>query len=147
MRRSGCKIVINQDFPPGEPHKVIYLGEPEHIENARALIEAVLAHGPAIVTDPNGATSPIVVEEMDIYQSQTGKILGPQGSTIKEIQVRCGVKMSIQVSAGAQAGDHMAINKLRLTGTIATLSIIPTSIIPTSYSRTLSFFEFPYYSL
>ena len=25
--------------------------------------------------------------------------------------------MSIQVSAGAQAGDHMAINKLRLTGT------------------------------
>ena len=117
MRRSGCKIVINQDFPPGEPHKVIYLGEPEHIENARALIEAVLAHGPAIVTDPNGATSPIVVEEMDIYQSQTGKILGPQGSTIKEIQVRCGVKMSIQVSAGAQAGDHMAINKLRLTGT------------------------------
>ena len=87
MRRSGCKVVINQDFPPGVPHKVIYLGEPEQIEAARALIEAVLARGPAIVTDPNGATSPIVVEEMDIYQSQTGKILGPQGSTIKEIQV------------------------------------------------------------
>ena len=64
------------------------MGEPEQIETARALIEAVLARGPAIVTDPNGATSPIVVEEMDIYQSQTGKILGPQGSTIKEIQVR-----------------------------------------------------------
>ena len=88
MRRSGCKVVINQVFPPGVPHKVIYMGEPEQIETARALIEAVLARGPAIVTDPNGATSPIVVEEMDIYQSQTGKILGPQGSTIKEIQVR-----------------------------------------------------------
>jgi rRNA processing protein Krr1/Pno1 len=117
MRRTGCKIVINQDFPPGVPHRVIYVGDPEQIEMARGLVEAVLSRGPATVTDPNGATSPIIVEEMDIYQSQTGKILGPQGSTIKEIQVRCGVKMSIQVSPGAQAGDHMAINKLRLTGT------------------------------
>ena len=26
MRRSGAKIIINQDFPKGQPHRIIYSG-------------------------------------------------------------------------------------------------------------------------
>ena len=53
---------------------------------------------------------------MDIYQKHTGRVLGPLGSTIKEIQARFGVKMNIHVSDSAKGGDEMALNKLRVTG-------------------------------
>ena len=53
---------------------------------------------------------------MDIYQKHTGRVLGPLGSTIKEIQARFGVKMNIHVSDSAKGGDETALNKLRVTG-------------------------------
>lgn len=53
---------------------------------------------------------------MDIYQKHTGRVLGPLGSTIKEIQARFGVKMNIHVSDSAKSGDETALNKLRVTG-------------------------------
>ena len=31
MKKSGAKVVINQDFPKGEPHKIIYTGMSPHI--------------------------------------------------------------------------------------------------------------------
>ena len=55
---------------------------------------------------------------MDIFQRQTGKVLGPQGSTIKEMQARFGVKLNIQVSDSAKSGEEGAINKLKLSGTV-----------------------------
>lgn len=55
---------------------------------------------------------------MDILQKQTGKVLGPQGSTIKEMQSRLGVKLNIQVSDSAKSGEDGAINKLKMTGTV-----------------------------
>lgn len=53
---------------------------------------------------------------MDIYQKHTGRVLGPSGSTIKDIQARFGVKMNIHVSDSAKSGDETALNKLRVTG-------------------------------
>ena len=58
------------------------------------------------------------MQEMDILQKQTGKVLGPQGSTIKEMQSRLGVKLNIQVSDSAKSGEEGAINKLKMTGTV-----------------------------
>jgi predicted RNA-binding protein YlqC (UPF0109 family) len=55
---------------------------------------------------------------MNVLQKQTGKILGPQGSTIKEMQARFGVKMNIQVSDSAKGGEEGAINILRMSGTV-----------------------------
>ena len=57
-------------------------------------------------------------KEMNVLQKQTGKILGPQGSTIKEMQARFGVKMNIQVSESAKGGEEGAINVLRMSGTV-----------------------------
>jgi predicted RNA-binding protein YlqC (UPF0109 family) len=57
-------------------------------------------------------------KEMNVLQKQTGKILGPQGSTIKEMQARFGVKMNIQVSDSAKGGEEGAINVLRMSGTV-----------------------------
>jgi KH domain len=31
MKKSGAKVVINQDFPKGQPHKIIYSGMSQHI--------------------------------------------------------------------------------------------------------------------
>jgi hypothetical protein len=31
MKKSGAKVVINQDFPKGQPHKIIYSGMSPHI--------------------------------------------------------------------------------------------------------------------
>ena len=55
---------------------------------------------------------------MDVFQKQTGKVLGPQGSVIKEMQMRFGVKLNIQVSESAKAGQEGAINKLKMSGTV-----------------------------
>ena len=55
-------------------------------------------------------------KDMDIYQRHTGRVLGPSGSTIKDIQARFGVKMNIHVSDSAKSGDETALNKLRVTG-------------------------------
>jgi KH domain len=30
MKKSGAKVVINQDFPKGQPHKIIYSGRSPH---------------------------------------------------------------------------------------------------------------------
>jgi hypothetical protein len=60
---------------------------------------------------------------MDIIQRQTGRVLGPQGSTIKEMQVRFGVKLNIQVSEAAKGGDAEAINKLKMTGSMDAVKI------------------------
>lgn len=58
------------------------------------------------------------LQEINILQKQTGRVLGPQGSTIKEMQSRFGVKMNIQVSESAKGGEEGAINVLRISGTV-----------------------------
>jgi hypothetical protein len=60
---------------------------------------------------------------MDIVQRQTGRVLGPQGATIKEMQVRFGVKLNIQVSEAAKGGDAEAINKLKMTGSMDAVKV------------------------
>lgn len=55
---------------------------------------------------------------MNVLQKFTGRVLGPQGATIKEMQSRFGVKMNIQVSESAKGGEEGAINILKMTGTV-----------------------------
>lgn len=45
MKRSGCRIVINQDFPEGSMHRIVYTGMQENITAAMRLVDAVLTHG------------------------------------------------------------------------------------------------------
>ena len=50
MKKTGCKIVINQEFPDGHPREAIFTGNKEQIEAAKSLVNAVVVHGPLILS-------------------------------------------------------------------------------------------------
>jgi hypothetical protein len=52
MRRTGCKMCINQDYPDGHPRKVVYTGTADQIEEAKILVAAVIVHGPNVLSSP-----------------------------------------------------------------------------------------------
>ena len=110
MRRCGCKIVIHQDFPEGHPRKVVFTGTAQQVEAGKSTVSAVIVHGPGVVQGGmmGGAS---IVQDMKIVQSQVGKLIGPGGSTIKDIQQRCRVKMNID-----QIIPNTDERRLRITG-------------------------------
>jgi rRNA processing protein Krr1/Pno1 len=86
----------------------------------------------------------IIFQEMDIYQRQTGRVLGPQGSTIKEMQARFGVKLNITVSDSAKGGEEGAINKLRMTGSIDAVRAVRQCVEHICNGGLLEQFQSPY---
>ena len=44
-RSNGCKVVINQDVPAGQPSKVVYTGTREQVELARVYVYACVSRG------------------------------------------------------------------------------------------------------
>lgn len=53
MRRTGCKMCINQDYPDGHPRKVVYTGTIDQIDEAKVLVAAVIVHGPNVLSSPD----------------------------------------------------------------------------------------------
>jgi rRNA processing protein Krr1/Pno1 len=116
MRRSGSRIVVNQDFPDGHPRKVIISGTPQQVRHAKHLVSSVILHGPIAVQGQPMIPLPVlsygsVVQDLKIIQSQVGKLIGPGGSTIKDLQMRFAVKMNID-----QVNDFSDERRLRITG-------------------------------
>jgi rRNA processing protein Krr1/Pno1 len=99
MRRSGTKVVINQEVPAGEPNVVVITGPKYRIATAKNLIASVITGGPnALQMSPmGGGGGRPTVHEFPIVQAQVGKLIGPGGSTIKEIQQNCGVRINVEV--------------------------------------------------
>jgi polyribonucleotide nucleotidyltransferase len=118
MRRSGSRIIVQQDFPDGHPRKVVISGNIQQVRHAKHLVSAVIMHGPVAVQGQpmmNPATAMVyggsVVQDLKIVQSQVGKLIGPGGSTIKELQLRFAVKMNID-----QLASDTDERRLRITG-------------------------------
>lgn len=109
MRRCGCKITINQDYPDGQPRRVVFTGTRQQVDMGKNLVNSVIAHGPAAVQSMPGQGNS--VQDLKIVQSQVGKLIGPGGSTIKDIQQRCGVKMNVE-----QIIPESDERRLRITG-------------------------------
>ncbi|CAM9380086.1 unnamed protein product, partial [Ectocarpus fasciculatus] len=98
MRRSGVKVVINQDVPAGQPNIVVFTGPRYRIATAKNLVTSVITGGPnALQMSPMGGAGRPTVHEFPIVQAQVGKLIGPGGSTIKEIQQNCGVRINVEV--------------------------------------------------
>ena len=57
MKRSGCKIIVNLDFPDGQKRKIVMTGTVEQVDAAKPLISAVLALGPNVLTSPDTLSS------------------------------------------------------------------------------------------
>lgn len=41
-KSKGCKIIVNQKFPEGQPHKVVYTGTAEQIKTAISIVEMIV---------------------------------------------------------------------------------------------------------
>jgi far upstream element-binding protein len=103
MARSGCKVVLNQDVPEGTPCKAIITGYPDQIDVAKSLILSVISHGPSGINMVSSTVASNFVQEIPIDQSHVGKLLGPGGAVIKDLQQRFGVKMKIDNVDGGEA--------------------------------------------
>lgn len=110
MRRCGCRIVIDQDFPPGAPRKIIFTGTDQQVEAGKIMVTLVMLHGPSSLQMAFNGTGPIL-RDIKIQQAQVGRIIGPGGNTIKEMQQRCGVKMNIE-----QVSPDSEERRLRIIG-------------------------------
>lgn len=106
--RSGCKIHVNQDFPPGVNREVTFTGNRDQISAARKLVAVVLEQGPTAIHMLDG---PVVNRELDCPQPLVGRIIGAGGATIREIQSKCGAKVQID-----QNFPEGAPRKVHITG-------------------------------
>lgn len=92
QNRSGCKIFVNQDFPPGTNRQVSFTGTVAQIKAGKDLVRLIIDDGPTAIHMLNG---PVVTQEIDCPQSLVGRIIGSSGATIRELQSRCGAKIQI----------------------------------------------------
>jgi far upstream element-binding protein len=90
--RTGCKIQVNQDFPPGHPRHVVYTGTQLQIDAAKQLVALVIEKGPTAIHMLNG---PVMTQIIECHQSVVGRVIGTGGSVIRDIQARCGVKIQV----------------------------------------------------
>lgn len=101
MKKSGCRMVINQNFPPGQAHKIVYTGTHSQIEIAKYLVETLEFFGVPGLHNIIGNNEPIVLREITIFQSLILRLLGSQqgqGMTLNDIQTVVGVKITIDTN-------------------------------------------------
>ena len=93
--RTGCKLILNQDFPPGVNRTLTFQGTPEQIVAAKKLVLLVLAEGPTAIHPNNQEGAAITTQEINCPQGLVGRIIGTGGATIKDMQTRSGAKIQI----------------------------------------------------
>lgn len=107
MRKSNCRISIDQDFPEGQPHKVkITSSKQENIDVAKELISRVIELGPASLNSSGiKDDSPVETYSMECPQDKVGIVIGARGVVINDIMRRTGCKVIInqEVPAGEPA--------------------------------------------
>ena len=105
QRLSGCKIILNQDFPPDVDRTMRFEGRPDQIAHAQDLVRKILKEGPNAIhpTHPTHSThqsqstqhGDTMTQEISCAQSRVGRVIGTGGSTIREIQNRSGAKVVV----------------------------------------------------
>jgi rRNA processing protein Krr1/Pno1 len=102
-RRTGCFISIDQSFPDGYPRVITLKGIYENVMKAKAMILAVIEHGPTAL-DPQksfGASSSLGAATGGVSVSvkcpleKVGVVIGTRGSVIKEIIRRCNAHVHV----------------------------------------------------
>ena len=103
MKRTNCKIVIDQEVPDGNPCFVHFSGLPNQVQSAKSIVSSVIKSGPAALNSPTVSTAlglehggPNSMQEIRIDQAHVGRILGTKGSIVKELQNRFMVKIKIE---------------------------------------------------
>lgn len=100
MKRSGCRIVIDQsDQRDGFPKKVNLTGPPDKLAVAMALVSMIIKDGANALCDGEpevGATKATPVQsESKCPKTKVGEVIGIKGATIAEIMRRSSCKVRI----------------------------------------------------
>lgn len=97
MKRSGCKVFINQHYPEGQLHKVVYTGSAQQIDIARYLIDTVIVQGMAALYAIFNGQESVVMQEMNLAEPQAARLRS--SDVPNELQNRYGVKVCIDQDA------------------------------------------------
>lgn len=109
MKQTGCKVVIKQDMPEGEPRKAQFTGTSAQIGAAMVLVASVIANGPSALHAMTsvGASSTTGYEEITVPVPLVGLVIGAGGDTIRRLQSTHNVKIS--VLDDSRSPDHKIV--------------------------------------
>lgn len=93
--RTGAKIFVNQNFPPGVNRQVNINGTPAQVKAAGDLVRKIISEGPTAIHVNSLVGGPSIALSMDCPQPLVGRVIGSSGATIKELQSRSGAKIQI----------------------------------------------------
>lgn len=108
MKRSGCKVYINQNFPEGEDHVVVYSGTPQQIDVAKFLVETVIVQGMSALYGILNGTESIVIQEVNIFEPQLARLTA--GETVQEIQARSAVKITVDTTPNTEPANTYRVS-------------------------------------
>lgn len=94
-KKSGAKIIINQDFPPGHHREVTISGTKEQMETAADLIKRIVELGPTAIHENSLKGGEVTTKWIECSQLQVGKVIGTGGANIKEIQSQSGARIQL----------------------------------------------------
>jgi polyribonucleotide nucleotidyltransferase len=85
MKRSGCKVYINQNFSEGQDHLVVYSGTPQQVDVAKYLVETVINQGMSTLYGILNGPESIAIQEVNIFEPQLVRLTNDE--TVREIEV------------------------------------------------------------
>jgi len=110
--RSGCRIDVDQNVPPGHPRVITYRGTRKTVDFAKQLVALLCQeHGKEQDLPLGEASQKILI----VPASSIGKIIGRGGEMIRELQSRSQAK--IQIDHSGASGTDPQHRQITLTGT------------------------------
>ena len=110
--RSGCRIDVDQNVPPGQPRLITYRGTRKTIDFAKQLVHMLCQENINEADLPLGEAKR---EFLVVPASSVGKIIGRGGEMIRELQSRSQAK--IQVDHRGVSGLDASEKQVTMTGT------------------------------
>lgn len=108
MKRSGCKVYINQNFPEGEDHMVVYSGTPQQIDVAKFLVETVVFQGMSALYGVLNGPESIVIQEVNIFEPQLARLTS--GDSLQTIQTRSAVKINVDSTPNVEPANTYRVS-------------------------------------
>jgi len=114
--RSGCRIDVDQNVPPGAPRIITYRGTVKTVAFARRLVEMLCTRDGKEADLPLGEATR---RDLIVPANVIGKIIGRGGEMIRELQSKSQAKIQVDHTAhgGGAVGADMTVRKVTLTGT------------------------------
>ena len=110
--RSGCRMDVDQNVPPGQPRVVTYRGTRKTVDFAKRLVQMLCAENASEADLPLGEAKR---EFLVVPAQSVGKIIGRGGEMIRELQSRSQAK--IQVDHTGASGLDPSEKQVTITAT------------------------------